>query len=87
MAGFPRAVVILLLVVVALVLVAAQDGGIAKASVGTDVDGNVHITTANSTTQRVFINGVDVLGELNRLSALVEQYFPDESATTATPPT
>jgi hypothetical protein len=80
-----RAVMVLTLV--AAVLMVAGQG--LKARVSTDAQGNVHIATANTTTQRVFINGVDILGELSVLSAVVEAKAtgPTTTTTTTTPTT
>jgi hypothetical protein len=59
----------MVLLVTALALVAGQSSSPARMEA--DAGGNVHIATANATAQRIYLNGVDVLGELSRLYAML----------------
>jgi hypothetical protein len=79
-----RAAAVPVLVAAAVLVVAGE-----LPSMGTDAHGNVHIATTNTTTQRIFLNGVDVLGELSRLSAALEAKAtgPTTTTTTTTPST
>jgi hypothetical protein len=82
-----RRAAVLALVASAFALLVVGQNPAATARVHADVDGNLHVATANSTLQRVFLNGVDVLGELSRLSSAVEakaMSTREQSTTTTT---